>query len=89
MKRSFVAVALLITGLLTGPVVGLAYDGSSAPPAWPNRGYIFPSSRYAQDHRPIYQHRHPRAFVPRRVWVGPTWAWNGWRWGRVPGYWTR
>ena len=39
--------------------------------------------------RPHYGYRHePRVFVtPQPVWVQPYWAWTGYRWVWVPGYW--
>ncbi len=51
---------------------------------------------------PGYRHPHvvvgPRFVGPSvvfvnppapRVWVEPGWAWNGWQWVWVPGYWSR
>ena len=38
-------------------------------------------------HHPGFRHQ-PRVFVaPQPVWVQPYWAWNGYRWVWVPGYW--
>ena len=92
MKRSLAAIALLVTG----PVAALAHDGYYSAPQ-PASGYRYgqPSPPwYGESHRPTYQDRH-HPFVGRRfpghrrLWVEPTWAWNGWRWVWVPGYWSR
>jgi len=100
MKRSLAAIALLVAGLVTGPVAALAHDEYyAAPQPAPGYGYGHPSPPgYGESHRPTYQDRHHpfvgRRFsghpmAARRLWVEPTWAWNGWRWVGVPGYWSR
>ena len=97
MKRIF-ATALLVTGLLAGPVAALAWEGRPAPHVpVPNNVYSRQwNPRFAPGYRPAYRYPHfagPRfvgapVVVAQPVWIQPTWSWNGWQWVWVPGYWS-
>jgi hypothetical protein len=51
------------------------------PDPWRNYGVQQPSFRH--------RFEQPRVFIaPQPVWVQPYWAWNGYRWVWVPGYWS-
>ncbi|HMH53096.1 MAG TPA: hypothetical protein VK548_22850 [Candidatus Acidoferrum sp.] len=72
-----------------GPsVLAVPYRGPSVL-AVPNHGQ---PSVLGVPQRPAYlQHfLHPGHVAPRQpVWIQPQWAWNGWHWVVVPGYWAR
>ena len=71
-----------------GPsVLAVPYNGPSVL-AIPNHGE---PSVLGIPQRPAVQPQfHHGQVVPRQpLWVHPQWAWNGWQWVWVPGYWAR
>jgi hypothetical protein len=52
------------------------------PDPWRNYGRPHPGVRRHPAHQP------PDFVAPQPVWVQPYWAWNGYRWVWVPGYWS-
>ena len=100
MKRVF-ALGLLLAGLLVTPIAALAhgapgpsvlavpYNGRPSVLAIPHHGEPSVLGIPQHPNTPQPHFRHHGQFVPHRqpFWVQPQWAWNGWRWVWVPGYW--
>jgi hypothetical protein len=98
--KHIVALGLVLAGLVIVPTAALAngpgvfsvpdhrgpsvlavpHDGRPSVLGVPQRP-IPPNQHF--DHQGYFsRHRH-------HVWVQPRWAWNGWHWVWVPGYWSR
>jgi hypothetical protein len=60
----------------------------TAPAPAPSVFPVYPDPWRTQfRHHPGFGHQ-PRVFVaPQPVWVRPYWAWNGYTWVWIPGYW--
>ena len=100
MKR-ILAFGLVLVGLLMAPIAALANGPATGAPSVLGIPYRGPSvlaiphqgepSVLGVPQRPAAEPRvhHHGYFAPRQqpVWVHPRWAWNGWGWVWVPGYW--